>query len=315
MKKYLIFLSCLATLLSTGCDNIKKTDSTPTPVIISLEEEQHGDTIVVDIVDEEIVEEEAEQTEFHMGVDLGLPSGTVWSATNLGASSSSDFGDYYAMGEIKPSKEYTPVANTHLRDYPSGVMIERHSSFDAATHNWGLDWKMPVDSEFYELQSQCVWILTTENGNNGYRIVGPNGYSIFLPFAGYKTQDYRGIDKIESFVTSVAENKEGYYWKAPRYECKYRNPETHLYLNISQSGRRIETHSFHDGLSIRPVSKRPISFDTIIYFIPDEIEFNKACWDKEFRLTKSQVPQYKKVMKRKPQPDRISKKSKRFSFS
>ena len=57
MKKYLIFLSCLATLLSTGCDNIKKTDSTPTPEIISLEEEQHGDTIVVDIVDEEIVEE------------------------------------------------------------------------------------------------------------------------------------------------------------------------------------------------------------------------------------------------------------------
>lgn len=34
----------------------------------------------------------------HECVDLGLPSGLKWSTCNVGASSPSDFGEYYAWG-------------------------------------------------------------------------------------------------------------------------------------------------------------------------------------------------------------------------
>lgn len=37
----------------------------------------------------------------HQFVDLGLPSGLLWARTNVGASSSSDDGDYFAWGETK----------------------------------------------------------------------------------------------------------------------------------------------------------------------------------------------------------------------
>ena len=35
----------------------------------------------------------------HECVDLGLPSGLKWSTCNVGASSPSDFGEYYAWGD------------------------------------------------------------------------------------------------------------------------------------------------------------------------------------------------------------------------
>ena len=40
-------------------------------------------------------------------VDLGLPSGTIWAAWNVGASSLEEYGDYYAWGETKPKDKYT----------------------------------------------------------------------------------------------------------------------------------------------------------------------------------------------------------------
>ena len=38
----------------------------------------------------------------HEFIDLGLPSGLLWAKTNVGASSSSDDGDYFAWGETEP---------------------------------------------------------------------------------------------------------------------------------------------------------------------------------------------------------------------
>lgn len=43
----------------------------------------------------------------HEYVDMGLPSGTLWATCNIGAESSTDFGDYFAWGETEPKEEYT----------------------------------------------------------------------------------------------------------------------------------------------------------------------------------------------------------------
>ena len=43
----------------------------------------------------------------HEWVDLGLPSGTKWATTNVGASTPEGYGNYYAWGETQPKATYT----------------------------------------------------------------------------------------------------------------------------------------------------------------------------------------------------------------
>lgn len=57
---------------------------------------------------------------------------------------------------------------------------------DAAHVNWGGDWRMPTRAEQDELRYNCIWTWTSQNGVNGYKVVGPNGNSLFLPAAGYR---------------------------------------------------------------------------------------------------------------------------------
>lgn len=62
-------------------------------------------------------------------IDLGLPSGTLWATTNLGAATEDDLGDLYAWGEIETKAEFTaenyrffngyegPTGETTLREF------------------------------------------------------------------------------------------------------------------------------------------------------------------------------------------------------
>ena len=64
------------------------------------------------------------------------------------------------------------------------------SSDDAAFANWGGYWRMPTSLELTDLINNCNWVWTTKKGVNGYRITSNvNGNSIFLPAAGYYTND------------------------------------------------------------------------------------------------------------------------------
>ena len=44
-----------------------------------------------------------EQIKEYEYVDLGLPSGLKWANMNLGATSETDYGDYYMWGSTKPN--------------------------------------------------------------------------------------------------------------------------------------------------------------------------------------------------------------------
>ena len=138
-------------------------------------------------------------------VDLGLPSGTLWATCNVGASSPEEFGKYYAWGEITTKDTYTKenslTYGIKMND------ISANPKFDAATANWGKDWRMPTKTETEELYDKCSWIMTSHNDINGYKVVGPNGNSIFLPAAGlyYRTiLEEAGLTG--SYYTSTPEN-------------------------------------------------------------------------------------------------------------
>ncbi|MDE7160431.1 MAG: carboxypeptidase-like regulatory domain-containing protein [Muribaculaceae bacterium] len=65
-----------------------------------------------------------EQAQGHWYVDLGLPSGTLWSVTNIGAERPWDFGDYYAWGEIETKEMYSDSNSKTIKnpryDYIAG---------------------------------------------------------------------------------------------------------------------------------------------------------------------------------------------------
>ena len=46
---------------------------------------------------------------------------------------------------------------------------------------------MPTYYDFQELNEQCTWRNARVDGVEGYKVTGPSGNSIFLPFTGYYT--------------------------------------------------------------------------------------------------------------------------------
>ena len=141
--------------------------------------------------------------ETHDYVDLGLPSGTLWATCNVGASKPEEYGKYFAWGETTTKGTYkwsfykyckgTDHTMTEYCTSSSFGTIDNRTelapSDDAATANWGSEWQMPSEEQFYELtnNSYTTWTWTTLNGKYGWKITSKsNGNSIFLPAAGYR---------------------------------------------------------------------------------------------------------------------------------
>ena len=137
-------------------------------------------------------------------VDLGLPSGTLWATCNVGADSPEDYGDYFAWGETTPKDNYSSWSNYQYCMGSNSTLTKYcdNSSYgyngftdnlttllpedDAATANWGSDWRMPTKAEWQELYSNTTVMWTTQNGVNGRLFTANNGNSLFLPAAGYR---------------------------------------------------------------------------------------------------------------------------------
>ena len=144
----------------------------------------------------------------HDWVDLGLPSGTKWATSNVGANSPTAYGDYFAWGEIFTKSEYVESDYTYS-DNPTILP----ASADAATINWGAGWRMPTREEMNELYDNCTYGWTSQNGINGILFTGPNGNSIFLPAAGSRSDS--SLDKAGlsgCYWTSSLEPDDGAPW-------------------------------------------------------------------------------------------------------
>lgn len=169
----------------------------------------------------------------HQYIDLGLPSGTLWATQNIGAISPSDSGNYYAYGETTTKEVYKNIKAEKLGQ------ISGNSFFDAAARNWDYPWRMPTLEHYQELIDYCKWNVTLMNGRHGYKIVGPNGNSIFLPAVGYK--EYNSV---------MNDNCGGYYWIA---EADKPGIAAAHYLFFGKGGIVIFDHPRGRGCTIRPI--------------------------------------------------------------
>ena len=118
-------------------------------------------------------------------VDLGLS--IKWATCNIGAISPEEYGDYFAWGETTTKDTYEtdncPTFGLNASQFIDGEG-NLTSQYDAATANWGGNWRMPTLDELNELKTNCTWTWGIQDGVNGYKVEGPNGNSIFLPAAG-----------------------------------------------------------------------------------------------------------------------------------
>ena len=134
-------------------------------------------------------------------VDLGLPSGTLWATFNVGAHVPEEYGNYYAWGETQTKSEY--YWSTYKYCVGDGDNLTKYCcnpdvgyngftdnltvllpSDDAATANWGSNWRMATREEWDELLNRTSRTWTTLNGVIGLLLTASNGNSIFLPAAG-----------------------------------------------------------------------------------------------------------------------------------
>ena len=109
---------------------------------------------------------------------------------------------------------------------------------DVAHVKWGGDWRMPTYDEWDELRDKCTWTWTKQNGVDGYKVTGPNGNSIFLPAAGWRTGTF--LD---------ASGSSGLYWSSSLggESCNA------IYQHFSSGGRDLNSRGRCYGLSVRPV--------------------------------------------------------------
>ena len=162
-------------------------------------------------------------------VDLGLS--VMWATCNIGADSPEEYGNYYAWGETATKSEYRQ--DNCYRWGGSDLTF----SDDAAYVNWGGNWRIPTKAEFEELRDRCSWDYMKISGTPGFNVTGPNGSSIFLPYAGNKQYDQ-----------SNKVGEAGYYMSKSSDESYYA-----YCLYIDAGTVEVDSYTLYFGRSVRAV--------------------------------------------------------------
>lgn len=106
---------------------------------------------------------------------------------------------------------------------------------------WGEEWRMPTIEELSELVSECTWTWSQYKGVYGYKVLGPNGNSVFLPAVGNR------------YATSHEGGRSGLYWSASLNEG-----DNAWYLFFGGDyGISFRSDNFRSqGFPIRPVKSK-----------------------------------------------------------
>ena len=95
----------------------------------------------------------------HQYVDLGLS--VVWATCNVGASSASGYGDYYAWGETYTKTSYD---KDNCQTWGKETGDISGTARDVARAKRGGTWRMPTSDEWQELVDYCTWRWTAQGG-------------------------------------------------------------------------------------------------------------------------------------------------------
>lgn len=136
-------------------------------------------------------------------IDLGLS--VKWASINIDTNNIDNAaccihnnGNLIGWGD--PTGEKT---NASLTLFPNLKEISA-TEYDIARVKWGGNWRIPTRQEMNELINLCTWEWTIIDEICGYKVIGPNGNSIFLPTTGYQ----RNL----TIYNNSNDQRVGYYW-------------------------------------------------------------------------------------------------------
>ena len=182
-------------------------------------------------------------------------NGPYWATTNIGAETPEEYGYYFAWGYAEGCVRNSAGDGWVLasdgataKEFDETYFPYRSESEfqDAATANWGSDWRMPTDAELETLinddsSNKCtVEYVTT--GTKGIKITGTDSYSansIFLPAAGFGLGFYLG-----------QAGDIGYYWASTQFDSSYAD---YLDLDPSRNDSCVLDDDNYRGFPVRPV--------------------------------------------------------------
>lgn len=192
MKKFLLFivLPIMVSFSSVSCGDDDSSDEKNSSTTTSEEE-------TVDI---------SGKMNGYNYVDLGLPSGLKWAVSNVGTTSPTECGSYFAWSEVEPKTFYDSAHYKWIID-PDEEPIKYSSDFekhkmvngnvvldsidDVAWMRWRKPWRMPTVEEQIELVEYCNWKWVDNYQGSGMTgCIGTskmNGNKIFFPYAGWRS--------------------------------------------------------------------------------------------------------------------------------
>ena len=157
-----------------------------------------------------------------------------------------------------------------------------HYTYDEAISNFGS--KLPTKELLEELMNQCTWTWT----GSGYKVVGPNGNSIYLPASGYRLCG-GFVDLVGSF---------GFYWSSTPSGLV-----DAYFLDINKREVSMGGYNHCKGLSVRlvQVSENPsnpttgsfvakpfsVSATKMVTFSPGNLQYHPA--NNEWRFAPNQT--------------------------
>lgn len=103
----------------------------------------------------------------------------------------------------------------------------------------GEDWEIPTEDLYKELIDQCVFKPSVIEGQRGWKVIGKNGHSIFLPAAGSMSDTLR-----------VDYNMFARYWTASSLS----NNKLMMVKGLRYFPLILPIEA-HKGLSVRPISR------------------------------------------------------------
>ena len=197
-------------------------------------------------------------------VDFGLPSGTLWSTKNIGATNGdtaeSWYGNYYALGEIEIKDNYSWSTYKYakgnfdkLTKYCNDTEYGNDGYTDDLTQLVPKDdvatvtksaWRMPTNEDFEELivGTTNSWVTDYKgiSGLNGRVFTSKvNGNTLFIPVAGYR---------INSEIHNI-----GSYWYLWSSSLLLTGPHSAYTFGSDSDRIGMYAGSRQYGYSVRPV--------------------------------------------------------------
>ena len=184
----------------------------------------------------------------HEYVDLGLPSGTLWATTNVGANVPEEDGEFFAWGETESKaadtysydnyKYWTKTGTAYINGWRATLykihkycLLKENENYmpnfscetidnknvldfedDAANVAWGGNWRTPTMEEQEELMNNCIPEKVTINNVMVLKVTSKqNNRYIFLPYCGmaYGESPTYGI---------LGQGTRGWYWSSNLYD-------------------------------------------------------------------------------------------------